>query len=114
MTDRALAARFAEIAGLLLSEADEELTFDSVVKRATEVVPACDLASITLLRRRGRAETVAATDETVERLDTVQYALGEGPCLDAAFEQGYVVGSDVSTDRRWPRWADAACQAGVG
>lgn len=112
--ERRLAARFAELSGDLLSESDEGTTFESVVKRAVEVVPDCTQASITLRRRRGRAETVAATDDTVERLDAVQYALGEGPCLDAAFDRGNVLVDDVSTDRRWPRWSDEARAQGVG
>ena len=111
--ERRLAARFAELSGDLLSESDEGTTFESVVKRAVEIVPECTHASITLRRRRGRAETVAATDETIERLDAVQYAFGEGPCLDAAFDRGNVVIDDVALDRRWPRWNDEARSAGV-
>lgn len=109
----ALASRFAELSGNLLNESDEETTFDSVVKRALEMVPGCAHAGITLRTRRGRAATVAASDELVERLDSMQYALREGPCLDAAFEKGNVVVDDVATDRRWPRWAAEARSRGV-
>ena len=112
--DRALAAEFAALSGSLLSEPSEELTFDAVVKGATEMVPGCVHAGITLRRRRARAETVASTDALVDRLDAVQYALGQGPCLDAAFEHDDVVVDDVATDRRWPRWADEARSAGIG
>ena len=112
--EHGLAARFAELSGDLLSADSEDITFDTVVARATEMVPGCVHAGITLRRRRGRAETVAATDELVERLDDVQYSTGEGPCLDAAFEREDVVVADLETDRRWPRWTDAARQAGIG
>jgi GAF domain-containing protein len=111
--DRHLAARFAALSGDLLSAPTTEVTFATVVKSATEIVPGCVHAGITLRRRRGRAETVAATDELVERLDAVQYALGEGPCLDAAFDRENVVVGDIPADRRWPRWADEAHAAGV-
>ena len=111
--DRWLAARFAEISGDLLSEADEETTFDSVAKRAVEMVPGCLHAGITLRKRRGRAETVASTDVLVERLDAVQYALREGPCLDAAFERGNVVVDEIATDPRWPRWSNEARALGI-
>ena len=114
MTGRELAARFAEISGALLGEADEELTFEGVVKRATEMVPACDKASITLRKRRGRVETVAATDEDIARLDAIQYAVGDGPCLDAAFERGNVVVSDAPGDPRWPAWSREAGAHGIG
>lgn len=111
--ERRLAARMADLSGDLLGESDVETTFDSVVKRAVEMVPGCVHAGITLRKRRGRAETVAATDDLVRRLDDVQYALDEGPCLDAAFEKGNVLVDDVLTDRRWPRWSDEARAQGV-
>lgn len=114
MTDeRRLSARFAELSGDLLGEPDEALTFDAVVKRAIEIIPGCSDAGITLRKRRGRAETVAATSDLVERLDAVQYALGQGPCLDAAFETENTKVDDVTTDHRWPRWADEARSLGI-
>lgn len=112
--ERALAARFAQLSGELLSESTETLTFDAVVRRATEAVPGCTHAGITLRRRRGRAETVAASDPLVERIEKVQYTAGEGPCLDAAFERGNVIVSDVPNEERWPRWSEAARAEGVG
>lgn len=109
-----LAARFAEVSTDLLNEPNEDLTFDAVVRRAVEVVPGCDACSITLRRRRDRVETIAATDPTVEALDGVQYAVGEGPCLDAAFERGTVVVPDIAAETRWPRWAARADELGLG
>jgi len=115
MTDRSqLAARFAEVSSDLLATSAEDLTFQTVVKRAAEVIPGCDAASITLLGRRGRATTVASTDPVCECIDNVQYAVGEGPCLDAAFERGTVIVHDVVSDHRWPEWAAAAQQHGLG
>jgi GAF domain-containing protein len=112
--ERRLAARFAQVSVELLGETTEDLMFEAVVRRAVEVVPGCDLASITLRKRRGRAETVAATDATAERLDAIQYSLGEGPCLDAAFERENVVVPSVATETRWPRWAGSADEHGLG
>lgn len=111
--ERRLAARFAELSGDLLGESDVDTTFDSVVAHAVEIVPDCTHATITLRKRRGRAETVAATDEMVERLDAVQYDLGQGPCLDAAFDRGNVLVDDTGTDQRWPRWSAAAQGCGI-
>lgn len=114
MNDRSLAARFAELSVDLLGESDVDLTFDRVARRATEMVPACAMASVTLRARRGRAETVAATDPAAERLDALQYALGEGPCLDVAAERGNVLVADVTTEDRWPGWSDEARGVGLG
>jgi transcriptional regulator with GAF, ATPase, and Fis domain len=112
--ERRLAARFAELSSDLLKESTEAPTFDAVVRRAVELIPGCDDCSITLRGRRGRAETVAATSAGVEVLDAVQYALGEGPCLDAAFEDGLVIVRHVAGDRRWPRWSERAHELGLG
>jgi GAF domain-containing protein len=112
--ERRLAARFAQISTELLSETSEDLTLDAVVRRAREVVPGCDSASISLLKRRRRAETVAASDAETEHLDSLQYSLREGPCLDAAFEEGAVVVSSVPAESRWPAWAEAATTRGLG
>ena len=112
---RQLAARLAEVSSeLLRAAADEEPTFETVVRRAVEIVPGCDAASITLVGRRGRAATVASTDPACEALDEVQYALGQGPCLDAAFEHGTVIVPDVDSDERWPKWSAAAREYGLG
>jgi GAF domain-containing protein len=36
--------------------------------------------------------------------DRLQYELGQGPCLDAAWAQEQVWVSDLETDERWPAW----------
>lgn len=112
--DRRLAALFARVSTDLLSEDTERLTFEAVVRRAVEVVPGCDVASITLRKRRGRAETAAASDERSEQLDAMQYTLGEGPCLDAALDKGAVIVPEVAADDRWPAWSEAVTRLGLG
>jgi GAF domain-containing protein len=41
----------------------------------------------------------------VRRGDELQAELGEGPCLDAIWEQEQVLAGDLARDDRWPRWA---------
>ncbi len=114
MTDeRRLAVRFAEVSGDLLSESSEELTFQAVVDRAVEMVPGCVRAAITLRRRHGRVETVAASDDLMRRMEAMQYDVGEGPCLDAAFERVNVVVQDVASEDRWPAWSERARALGI-
>lgn len=107
-----LAAYFAQVAEELLADPGE-VTFDRVVRRAVEVVPAADHCGIMLRQRRGRTETVAATDELVVAVDAAQHVLGEGPCLDAAFDGGGCVVPDLRTDERWPRWSAVADEHGI-
>lgn len=110
--DKRWAAYFAQIAEDLLADPGE-VTFARVVHRAVEVVPAAEHCGITLRQRRGRAETVAATDDLVGEVDAAQYSLAEGPCLDAAFESENCVVHDLRTDARWPRWSPVATGHGL-
>lgn len=109
-----VAASFARVSRELLTRPDGELTFERIAARAVEVIPPCDAASITLRRKRGSTETVAATGDLAMACDKLQYELDEGPCVDAVFDgEAYYI-DDVATDDRWPTWGPAAAKAGVG
>lgn len=102
-------ARFSEeIAG-----SDTPVTFQRVVERAVAMVPGCDHCGLHLRRRRGRAESVAASDEVAKEADELQEALQDGPCVDAAFEQQNFVVHDLHDDGRWPSWAARATSLGI-
>jgi GAF domain-containing protein len=107
-----LAARLADISDRLLSSASEPVTYQRVVEGAVDLVPGCTGSGITMRQRRGRVATVAATSAAVQRVDELQYALREGPCLDATFEHGPVVVSDLARETRWPQWRPEAEQQG--
>ncbi|WP_244929135.1 GAF and ANTAR domain-containing protein [Nocardioides sp. W7] len=110
--DKRWAAYFAQVAEDLLADPGE-VTFARVVHRAVDVVSAADHCGITLRQRGGRSETVAATDDLVSEVDAAQYSLGEGPCLEAAFESGSCLADDLRSDGRWPRWSRAATRRGI-
>ncbi|RCK70700.1 ANTAR domain-containing protein [Desertihabitans brevis] len=88
---------------------DEPATLDAAVHLVTELVPGVDHAGVTMVVRTGLS-THAATSDVVRRGDALQYDLGEGPCLDALRVEHTVVSNDLTTERRWPRWAPAAVQ----
>jgi hypothetical protein len=61
-------------------------------------------------------ELVYATDEVAQRLDELQYTIGEGPCLDAYLDdhpQSYPELDTVGAAPRWPTFAADAAQLGV-
>ena len=66
-----------------------------------------DSASITSVRA-GRALTTAASSPVPEQADAIQYATGEGPCLDAIRDQTTFRVDDLATDPRWPRFGRQA------
>ena len=78
---------------------------------ATETVPGCDMASITMLRR-GKPTTPAFTAKAALALDETQYKLGDGPCLSAIRHRG-VERVSTTSDDRWPAFVSAASDRGV-
>ena len=43
----------------------------------------------------------------------MQEEVGEGPCLETAFDQHTVLVPDLATDERWPRFSRRAAELGV-
>jgi GAF domain-containing protein len=104
-------AEFAEMARSLQEEADVPETLDTVVAYARECV-ACDHVGVHLVRGR-EIETAAATDEVVRRADELQTDLGEGPCLQAIWDDGIFVVGDAACDPRWPAFGPRAADLGL-
>ena len=107
-----LAATFAEVSDRLLSDPSQPITFQRVVEGAVQMVPGCDDCSVTLRQRRGKVSTVASTSPAAEKVDSLQYALEEGPCLDAAYERLICVVNELAEDTQWPRWSQGAVEHG--
>jgi GAF domain-containing protein len=78
---------------------------------ATETVPGCDMASVSM-QRAGKPYTPAFTDKVALLLDETQYKLGDGPCLAAIRHRGLEHVSTASDDR-WPDYSAAALERGV-
>ena len=110
LTDE-LAAVFARMTGLLLSEETVAAALGLLSSLAQETVPGSSGAGVSIIDEQNRRSS-GSTDERVLQADSLQYELGEGPCLTAAAERRLIRIDDLSVDRRWPRWADAA--AGLG
>ena len=74
-----------------------------LVQLAVELVPRARWASLTVLRGR-RFHTEATTDDRATKADTLQYAMGFGPCVDAVRDDSVYVSGDVAHDARWLEW----------
>lgn len=57
--------------------------------------------------------TVAASDEAAARVGETQYAMGEGPCLEAIAHGRAIHVRDQQTDERWSGYRQAALDRGV-
>jgi hypothetical protein len=88
-------------------------SLQSIAEVAQDSVPGIDHASITLLHPGDRFETRAATNPLALRLDHIQYAVDEGPCVDAVGGQRMVSATWMRSEGRWPSYAPQAAALGV-
>ena len=97
--------RLASIARDLLNEPDVEHTVQRVVDLAAEHLGGVIYASVSLVRQRRRVETPASSDDRALHADQLQYEVGEGPCLDAIWEQETFQIDDMTTEERYPTYS---------
>jgi GAF domain-containing protein len=109
----ALEALTTDIGGVL--ESMEQLSdyLERVVHAVRRHVSGCDEVGVTILSS-GRPHTAAYTTVQTLEIDAVQYALGDGPCLDAArTRRENLVDDLVVDDGRWPQFARACREDGM-
>src|SRR5215213_9620252 len=73
-----LHTQLAQASRELHAEPDTQRTMDRSVLLATELIPNCDHAGISIVHRNRTIDTPAATDEVARRGDELQYALDGG------------------------------------
>ncbi len=106
----ALAALTTEIGGVLDSMEQVSDYLERVVHAVRRHVTGCDEVGVTVLSA-DRPHTAAYTTVQTLEIDAVQYALDDGPCLDAARQRRENRVDDlVADDGRWPEFA-AQCRA---
>lgn len=104
----------SEAVRAMQATAGTQATLEQGVRSATTIIDGCDLAGISIVHAGGIA-TQAATDEVTRRIDELQYAIGEGPCLTSLREHETVHCPDLAHDERWPQWgAQMSRELGVG
>ncbi len=108
----ALSESLTKIAGLLLSEEKLEAVLELVISLTGRTLPNADGVSVTLAKD-GRFSTAVYSNELTRRVDSWQYATGEGPCLAAAVTGEMFLACDVAHDERWPEFGKLAASEGV-
>jgi GAF domain-containing protein len=79
---------------------------------AVQAIPGADGAGVTMFET-GRADTVVASAPFVHEVDTIQYRLGEGPCISAA-STGCTQGSGaLGEEESWPTFGQRAATLGI-
>ncbi|SHF88822.1 GAF and ANTAR domain-containing protein [Geodermatophilus nigrescens] len=92
---------------------DVGATLEAITSAAVHSVPGTDECGITLVIKRRKVESRAPTGDLPRRIDRLQERLGEGPCLDAVYEEQTVRIDDIREERRWSRFAAEAARLGV-
>src|SRR4051812_43022576 len=97
---------FKAMAEVLYSGESYDSVYESLCTAAVELVDGCDHSSL-MLRRHGRAYTAASSDETAQKIDNLETALGEGPCLDALDENepDQHICPDLTQPEKWEQLA---------
>lgn len=112
--DDVLARALAQVARELQHEAGLEQTLRAVVASAVETIPGAEFGGITEVRKGGQELDVRyASDPIVVDVDTAQYKLRQGPCLDAAYRHRTIRVGDLAHEERWPAFARHARGRGV-
>lgn len=83
-------------------------------RAATDALSATGVG-VGLIGKAGAQMTLAASTAPVERIEQLQFSLGEGPCLDAYTTRRPVLVSDLleMSGTPWPAYASAAGDHGV-
>jgi GAF domain-containing protein len=106
----------AELLATLAAEVQEQhgesSTVQAIVAHAADVIPEAQHVSLTVRQQR-RLTTLASTSPFAEQLDQMQYALNEGPCVEAVLEGEWFRSGDIGHDPRWPCWGPQAAAEGA-
>lgn len=108
-----LAHRLARFARDVQRQTDGAAVLRTVVDGALRMVPGAQEGSVSLVVGRRRVLSQAASSPLPRRVDAVQEELGQGPCLETAFEQHTVPVPDLAADGRWPDFSARAASMGV-
>ncbi len=95
---------FTSLADIVQQGSTPKEVYAAVCIAATLTVPGCDHASL-MIRQDGTYRTVAVSDAIARRIDKLELALNNGPCLDAIEDGAAQLESDLTAGSRWPALA---------
>ncbi|MEX5258271.1 GAF domain-containing protein [Kocuria arenosa] len=104
---------FARIQGMLLSQESATSAVEQLAEVAQDVVDSAIGAGASLIDDQGHTMSTGTTDAVAEAGDTLQYELGEGPCLSAWATESLQRVDDTVTETRWRGWCAGALSLGV-
>ena len=113
-TNAEIARALAESARSMHEPSSLDDVLDAIVHAASASVPGVDAVSISTVDRTGAMTTLAGTDPLVWRLDSHQYELDEGPCVDTLRGKVEVLfAQDLKHRQEWPQYVPRAVEEGI-
>jgi diguanylate cyclase (GGDEF)-like protein len=107
-----LSAALAEFARTLTTDSPIQRTLDDLVMRIVEILP-ITASGITLISAGQVPRYISASDVSPLRFERLQVQIGQGPSLMAHLSGTPVTAPDLTTDRRFTRFAPAARSVGL-
>ncbi len=89
---------------LVVANEDVSSTVRHIAQLAVHAIDGAEVCSISVARR-GKIETLAATADVGEKIDQLQYATNEGPCLSSIDKQETFLIPDMERDETWPTFS---------
>lgn len=108
-----MATQLSELARELQQENDLDAVLAGIVQAALELIPGTAHASISLVTGRKKVNSEVASGELPRQVDALQNSTGQGPCLDAAYQERVVRVPDLSRETRWPDFSRGAMELGA-
>ncbi|WP_433158376.1 GAF and ANTAR domain-containing protein [Kribbella sp. CA-247076] len=108
-----LADELSDLARQLQRLSDPSEVLAEMVTAAIALIPGVEEGSITDVIARHRIEHKAASSDLPKRVDKLMTAVGEGPCLDAIWDQKMVRVDDLASEQRWPAFSARAAELGA-
>ena len=110
--DTRLGEVLVEFAHTLGTDFSLHAILDRLVLRVVEVLPVTG-AGVMLMMPDTELHFVAASNETISKIEGLQREFDEGPCLEAYRTGRAVAIPDLSVDERFPRFSPRALAAGL-
>jgi transcriptional regulator with GAF, ATPase, and Fis domain len=108
-----LAGQLSDLARNLQQVHDTDSILDDIVQAALRLVPGAAHGSISVVKAHRQMDSRAASGDLPRRIDALQSEVGQGPCLQAAYEEAVVRAPDLSTEHRWPKFSHQAWRLGA-
>jgi len=111
--EQRLTSVLVEFASTLLGDFSIQKILDHLVDRVGEVIPV-DGAGVLLMESETEHHFVAASDDVILEIESLQMQLQDGPCLQAYRTGNHVAVRDLARDTTFTRFSPAAAAAGLG